>query len=194
MSDSETDESVQRAVILDYLPHGRSDDDRPQYRRSAVGYALDTEDFHVYEFALADDADLSIGDEIVVEPLAEADAVEHVRTVDLEELPSGAASELEYVIDDLLEEETDRFVRVYNEAGPITLRLHQLDLLPGIGDKLRDAILDERKREPFEDFEDVADRIDGLHDPADVIRERIFEELRGEDLKYRLFALRDGSE
>lgn len=190
MSDSESEEAARRAVVLDYLPHGRSDDDRPQYRRSAVGYALDTEDFHIYEFALADDASVSIGDEIVVEPLGEAEDIDHVRTVDIGELPSGAASELEYLIDDLLENEEERFVRVYNEAGPITLRLHQLDLLPGIGDKLRDGILDERKREPFEDFEDVAERVDGLHDPADVVRERIFEELRGEDLKYRLFARR----
>jgi putative nucleotide binding protein len=191
MSDTESDEAVRRAVVLDYLPHGRSDDDRPQYRRSAVGYGVDTEDFSLYEFALSDDGDASIGDEVVVGPADAWEQVDHVREIDYDDLSSGAESELDYVIDDLLEAEEDRFVDVYNEAGPVTLRLHQLNLLPGIGDKLRDSILDERKRGPFEDFEDVAERVDGLHDPEDVIRERIFEEIRGEDLKYRLFARRD---
>jgi putative nucleotide binding protein len=191
MSDTESDEAVRRAVVLDYLPHGRSDDDRPQYRRSAVGYGVDTEDFSLYEFALTEDGDASIGDEIAVGPADAWEQVEHVREIEYGDLSSGAESELDYVIDDLLEAEEDRFVDVYNEAGPVTLRLHQLNLLPGIGDKLRDAILDERKRGPFEDFEDVAERVDGLHDPEDVIRERIFEEIRGEDLKYRLFARRN---
>ena len=193
MSDSESDETVRRAVVLDYLPHGRSDDDRPQYRRSAVGYGVDTEDFHLYEFALADDGDASIGDEIAVGPADAWAEVDHVRAIEYDDLSSGASSELDYVIDDLLADEADRFVNVYNEAGPVTLRLHQLNLLPGIGDKLRDSILEERKRRgPFESFEDVADRVDGLHDPEGVIRERIFEEIRGDDLKYRLFAVRDG--
>ncbi|WP_248515252.1 DUF655 domain-containing protein [Salinarchaeum laminariae] len=191
MSDTESDEEIRRAVVLDYLPHGRSDDDRPQYRRSAVGYGVDTRDFRLYEFALADDGDASIGDEVAVEPSSAWDAVDHVREIEYDDLSSGARSELDYVIDELLEDEEDRFVAVYDDAGPVTLRLHQLNLLPGIGDKLRDSILDERKRGPFEDFEDVGERVDGLHDPEDVIRERIFEEITGEDLKYRLFARRD---
>ncbi|GAB3684487.1 DUF655 domain-containing protein [Salinarchaeum chitinilyticum] len=191
MSDSESDETVRRAVVLDYLPHGRSDDDRPQYRRSAVGYGVDTRDFRLYEFALAEDGDASIGDEVAVEPSSAWEQVDHVREIEYDDLSSGARSELDYVIDELLENEEDRFVAVYDDAGPVTLRLHQLNLLPGIGDKLRDSILDERKRGPFESFDDVAERVDGLHDPEDVIRERIFEEITGDDLKYRLFARRD---
>jgi putative nucleotide binding protein len=192
MSDSESDEAIRRAVVLDYLPHGRSDDDRPQYRRSAVGYGVDTEDFRLYEFAISEDGDASIGDDIAVEPADAWEQVDHVREIEYDDLSSGARSELDYVIDDLLEDEETRFVDVYNEAGPVTLRLHQLNLLPGIGDKLRDSILEERKRRgPFEDFEDVGERVDGLHDPEDVIRERILEEIQGEDLKYRLFARRE---
>ncbi|MFB6297765.1 MAG: DUF655 domain-containing protein, partial [Salinirussus sp.] len=76
----------------------------------------------------------------------------------------------------------------YNEAQPITLRLHQLNLLPGIGKKLRNSILDERKRRPFGSFDDLESRISGLHDPEGVLVERIIEEIREEDLKYRIFA------
>lgn len=188
MSETDTEEAGCRAVVLDYLPHGRSDDDRPQYQRSAVGYGLDAESFRLFEFAVNDDADVAIGDRVTVEPAGERSAVEHPREIEFDDLSSGARSELEYVVEELVEDEEQRFVDVFNDAGPITLRLHQLDLLPGIGEKLRNGITDDRKRHgPFESFEDLEDRVDGLHDPEGTIVERIMEELRGEDLKYRLF-------
>jgi putative nucleotide binding protein len=84
-------------------------------------------------------------------------------------------------------------VDFYNEAQPITLRLHQLNLLPGIGKKLRNDVLDQRKRKPFESFEEIEERISGLHNPEEVLVERILEELHEEDLKYRLF-VRDDEE
>jgi len=87
-----------------------------------------------------------------------------------------------------------RFVDFYNEAQPITLRLHQLNLLPGIGKKLRNGILDERKRRPFGSFDDLEARVEGLHDPEAVIVERVLEELRETDLKYRTFARREGGD
>ena len=55
---------------------------------------------------------------------------------------------------------------------------------------LRNNVLDERKRKPFESFEDVEGRVSGLHNPREVLVERIIEELREEDLKYRVFARR----
>jgi putative nucleotide binding protein len=64
--------------------------------------------------------------------------------------------------------------------------------LPGIGKKLRNNVLDERKRGRFESFEDLEERIAGLHDPKGVLAERILEEIRDEDLKYRAFVGRDG--
>ncbi|MFB6281790.1 MAG: DUF655 domain-containing protein [Haloferacaceae archaeon] len=179
------------AVVLDYLPHGRADDDRPQYEKSPIAYALGERDFRLIEADLAADADVGIGDRI---GLAGDDRVESVREVEYGDLSNGARSELEYVVEDVVERETDRFVEFFNEAQPITLRLHQLNLLPGIGKKLRNNVLDERKREPFADFEDLTDRVSGLHDPKGVLVDRIIEELRDEDLKYKLFVRPDGAE
>ena len=178
MSESDSDEtSVRRAVVLDYLPHGLSDDGRPQYQKAPAGYALDTDDFQLYEVAFDEDERLTIGTRVVVE----------CHPVEYDGLTSGAQSELEYVVSDLIEEEEERFVDFYNEAQPITLRLHQLNLLPGIGKKLRNTILDERKRKPFESFEELEERVSGLHDPAKVLADRILEELRDDDLKYKTF-------
>ena len=170
-------------VVLDVFPHGRPDDDRPQYEKEPLAYTVDPEAFRLYEVTLAD-SDVSIGDRLDV---YNGDLVPRASEIDHEELPSGAQSELEYVIEDIVEANQSEYVDIYNEAGPITLRLHQLNQLPGIGEKLRNDILDERKRRPFESFEDIDDRIDGLHSPQEVLVERIVEELTADDLKYRMF-------
>ncbi|MDL5361173.1 DUF655 domain-containing protein [Halalkalicoccus sp. NIPERK01] len=184
---SESDATpAEDAIVLDYLPHGRADDDRPGYQKPPIAFALDSERFSLSELTLTDDAGVKIGDRLDLS--APPEGVESVRSVDYADISSGARSELEYVIEDLVEEEEDRFVAFYNDAQPITLRLHQLNLLPGIGKKLRNSILDERKRKPFESFEDLDDRVTGLHDPKGVLADRILEELREDELKYRLFA------
>ncbi|MFP8958158.1 DUF655 domain-containing protein [Natrialbaceae archaeon A-CW3] len=191
MSEADSDESdVRRAVVLDYLAHGLSSG-RRRYQQSPAGYALAVDDFTVYEVAFDEDARITIGTRVIVEPTSERDVVEDCRPVEYEQLSSGAQSELEYVVHDLIEEDEERFVDFYNEAQPITLRLHQLNLLPGIGKKLRNNILDERKRKPFESFEELEERVSGLHDPGEVLANRILEELRDEDLKYRTFVGRE---
>ncbi|MFP8954757.1 DUF655 domain-containing protein [Natrialbaceae archaeon A-arb3/5] len=188
MSEADSDEvDVRRAVVLDYLAHGLSDDGRPQYEKSPAGYALGIEDFQLYQVAFDEETRLTIGSEVVVEPTSERDVITECHKVEYTDLSSGAQSELEYVVQDLVEENEQRFVDFYNDAQPITLRLHQLNLLPGIGKKLRNSILDERKRKPFESFEELAERVSGLHDPDEIIVERIIEELRDDDLKYQTF-------
>ncbi|WP_254864834.1 DUF655 domain-containing protein [Halovivax gelatinilyticus] len=188
MSESERDEPPERrAVVLDYLAHGLSSSGRPQYDSSPAGYAIDLDSFDLYEVAFDESERLTIGTEVVVHPRSARTVVERAEPIEYDDLSSGAKSEVEYVITDLVEEDERRFVDFYNEAQPITLRLHQLNLLPGIGKKLRNTILDERKRKPFESFDEIEERVSGLHDPSGILVERIIEELREDELKYRTF-------
>ncbi|MDZ7701727.1 MAG: DUF655 domain-containing protein [Halobacteriales archaeon] len=184
-ADEAAESSPRTAVVLDVLPHGRADDDRPRYRKSPLALALDVERFGLLELVLADEADLNIGDEVGVDP--REPPVELARPMAYEDLSGGARSELEHVVRETIEADEDRLVEFYNEAGPVTLRLHQLNLLPGVGDKLRDNILDARKRKPFEGLADLDERVSGLHDPKGTVVERVLEELRDEDVKYKLF-------
>ena len=165
-------------VLLDVMPNGRPDDDRPQYRKSPVAYGLGTDAFRLYELALDEAADVSVSDRIALD----SPEVGRYREVSFDDLTRNAAAEIEYAVADIVEGDEERFVDFYNEAGPITLRLHQLNLLPGIGKQLRNKVLDERKRGPFESFEEVSERIAGLHRPREVIVERIVEEI--EDAGY----------
>jgi putative nucleotide binding protein len=191
MTDDEPAESGAAAVVLDVLAHGRTEDDRPQYQKQPLVYALGVEDFELFECVASDPGDLSIGDRIDV---YDTEVLERVNRIDHDDLPSGAASELEYAVEDLVAAEEQRFVDFYNDAQPITLRLHRLNLLPGIGKKLRNNVLDERERRPFQSFEDLEARVSGLHNPEEILVERIMEELREEDLKYRTFVQREREE
>jgi putative nucleotide binding protein len=179
-------EAPTTAVVLDLLPNGRPDDDRPAYQKSPVAYALGEAEFGLYELTLEDDSGIGIGDTVAVDPPGEH--VQSVRSVDFEGLTGAARSELEYAVNDIIDRNERRFVDFYNDAQAITTRLHALNLLPGIGKKLRNNVLDERKRGPFESFEELKERVSGLHRPREVLVERIMEELREEDLKYRIFA------
>ncbi|MFC5277628.1 DUF655 domain-containing protein [Halorubrum rubrum] len=196
MTDDATDVAAERAatsgdgteersvaVLLDVLPNGRPDDGRPGYQKSPVAYALGESSFGLYELSLEEDADVSVSDRIDLD----GPAVSRYRKVSFDDLTRNAAAEIEYAVEAIVDADERRFVDFYNEAEPITLRLHQLNLLPGIGKKLRNRVLDERKRGPFESFEEVEDRISGLHSPREVILERIAEEIREDDLKYRTF-------
>ena len=188
--DQET--ASREAVILDFLPHGRPDDTRPQYQKASLAYALDTDAFDLLELTLADDTDIGIVDRIEISETADTD-IEGVTHIEYDELSNSAVSELEYAIEAIIDADEQRFVDFYNDAQPISLRLHQLNLLPGIGKKLRNKIIDKRKRQPFESFEDLSDRVGGLHHPQETIAERILEEIRDEDLKYKIFVRNDES-
>ncbi|MEF8913740.1 DUF655 domain-containing protein [Natronomonas sp.] len=177
------------AVLLDYMPRGRPEDDRPQYQKSPVAFALGESDFRLVEIALDEDAHVNIGDRVQIDPPGES--IKDLTDIDYEDLSSTAQSEVEYAVDTIIDANEGRFVDFYNDAQPITTRLHVLNLLPGIGKKLRNNVLDARKRKPFESFEDIEDRVSGLHDPREVLVERILEELQKEDLKYRIFARRE---
>ena len=184
---SEGGDAGPAVVLLDVLPTGRPDDDRPGYQKSPVAYGLGVDAFRLYELALAEETDVSVSDRL---PLND-DSVTRYREVAFDDLTRNAAAEVEYAVEDVVESQERRFVDFYNEAQPITLRLHQLNLLPGIGKKLRNNVLDERKRGPFESFEELSDRVSGLHRPREVIVDRIVEEIREEDLKYQAFVGRE---
>jgi putative nucleotide binding protein len=62
-----------------------------------------------------------------------------------------------------------------------------LELLPGIGKKLMWAIIEERKKGKFESIAQLVSRVKGLHTPEKLLMNRILEELKDENIKYRVF-------
>ena len=116
------------------------------------------------------------------------DVIDHVnRRIDYSELSNSAKLELPFVIQTVVLEDELRFIRYFNDAGPITTRMHALELLPGIGKKLMWSVLNERKKGSFKSFADLVERVKGLHNPEKLIAKRIEDELMDDRIKYRVF-------
>lgn len=116
----------------------------------------------------------------------ERDKVDHVeRRIGYDELTPVAQDELPAVLEIIVDRDPARFLEFFNSAGPITTRMHALELLPGIGKKGMWRVLEERKRSPFKSFEDLQQRTH-IPDPKKAIIKRIISEIKGED-RYYLF-------
>ena len=66
------------------------------------------------------------------------------------------------------------------------MRMHQLELLPGMGKKHMWEVIEARKEKPFENFEDLKNRVKLLPNPKQVVIKRILLEMEGKD-KHRIF-------
>jgi putative nucleotide binding protein len=140
--------------------------------------------FMLLELVAAEDADLSPGDRLAIE----GDALNGVaRRLTYHTLTQAAQDRLKETITAIIADNEQRFIDWYNNAQPIGLRKHQLDVLPDIGNKRREAIIDERRRGAFTDFADLEARIESLHDPQTLLIERALSELReAEEVRCKL--------
>ena len=84
----------------------------------------------------------------------------------------------------IIKEDEGTFVRFFNIAGPINIRMHSFELLRGIGKKTLKMLLDARAKKPFESFDEIKKII--KEDPVEVLADKIIEELSGQ-AKYYLF-------
>ena len=178
------------ARILDYLPQGLPDERK--FKREPVAYALGEAQFKLFELVPRPDAGLSVGDRVYIgKDLDLRQEILHVkRRIGHEELTNAAQSELPYVIMEIIKANEPRFVKFFNEAQAITTRFHMLELLPGLGKKTMWSIIEERKKGPFKDFEDISKRVPMSHQVDKLVAKRIEEELSNPNEKYRLFVSR----
>jgi putative nucleotide binding protein len=180
-------------IVLDYLPHGRPEDERPIYKREPLVLAVGENYMTLIELIPKKGVEVQPHERVYIGK-GDRDKIEYVkRRIGFKDLSSAARSELPYVLEELVKAKEKEFVKFFNEAQPISTRLHRLELLPGIGKKLMWEILDERKKRPFESFEDISKRIKALSDPVKLIVRRIQSELEEDTRlgkgKYKLFTI-----
>ena len=65
-----------------------------------------------------------------------------------------------------------------------------LELIPGLGKKTMWAIIEERKKGAFTDYEDLVKRVPALKHPDKLLAKRIEDELSDPSQKYRIFVSR----
>ncbi len=176
------------AYVLDYLAEGRPDS--KGYKHESLVLALGKDEFKLFELLPKEGKSCNIGEKLYIgKEIEKREIIKHVkRRIGWDELTHAAQSEVPYVLDSIIDEEEDRFLEFYNKAHPITKRYHMLELLPGLGRKKMNAILKERdKNGEYESFEDLMERVSLVHKPKKLIKDRIMEELKNPDAKYKVW-------
>ena len=173
-------------VVLDHLKHGYSESSHSFHRREPVIQAIGKGHFTLFEVIPREDISTKQYDELYI---GEGDRkeVKYIKgTIDYDKLTQSAKTELPHMLKKLVEAQAEHFVEFFNHAGPISLRSHSLELLPGVGKKHTVQILDERRKAPFENLEDFKKRVTSVSHPEKVIIDRIILELKGDD-RHRIF-------
>jgi putative nucleotide binding protein len=176
------------AYVLDYLAQGSSGGG--SFRgKEPVCFALGDEEFKLFELAPKPGAAINIGDRVYIGKDASLRTViDHVkRRIGPSELTHGAVAELEYCVTSIVTANQARFVRFFNEAGPISMRKHLLEELPGLGKKTMESILKDRTANGhFADLADLAART-GVKAPEKLLASRIVLEITDNGQKRYLF-------
>jgi len=175
----ERHEKEEYATVLDFLPNGYPFDSRPSHQKTAIAQAMGKNHFVLLELVpkrgvfLQPNEDVYIGQE-------KREKIHHINgKLEFSKLTRTAKSELDFVVKKIVENNEQRFVDFFNNAQPLSTRMHSIELLPGMGKKRMWEILDERKAEPFKSFEDMKKRVKLMPDPKTAIAKRIMKELEG---------------
>ena len=173
-------EREEYAWVVDFLPKGRSSERAPEPLAQLIGEKF----FTLFEVTVKPDITLQFGQRVYLGK-EERPEVERIRKrIGYEELTSTAKTEAPQALKKIIGEREADFVKFFNKAGPLSVRLHQLELIHGIGKKHLTQILDAREKELFSSFEDIKKRVPLLPDPVQIIAGRIMQELEGKEQNY----------
>ncbi|MDD5086291.1 MAG: DUF655 domain-containing protein [Candidatus Nanoarchaeia archaeon] len=182
----ERHEREEYATVLDFLPNGYPFDSRPSHQKTAIAQAIGKKNFVLLELVPKKEIFLQPNEDVYIGQ-DKRDKIHHINgKLQFSKLTRTAKSELDFVVKSIVENYEQRFVDFFNNAQPLSTRMHSIELLPGMGKKRMWEILDERKVEPFKSFEDMKKRVKLMPDPKAAVIKRIMKELEGNE-KHHLF-------
>ncbi|MCS7143325.1 MAG: DUF655 domain-containing protein [Aigarchaeota archaeon] len=175
------------AIVLDVFTPERPPKGVIVGRKWNMAHLLGTSHFTLLEAVFNPSSiTLKTGSKVYIGKEVSRDVLRIVRRISYGELSESAKMELEQAVETIVKENEERFVRFFNDSGPLTPRLHSLEVIPGVGKKMLLKILNEREVELFKSFEDIQSRI-GLSEPVKAVTKRVVEELRNPDNRHWLF-------
>ena len=170
------------AIILDYLPNGYP----LGGRMTPVAQAIGEKKLALLELVPRRGVSLASNEKVYIGP-EKRDKIYYIAgRLEYSKITETAKIQLQEFVDKLVAEQEKKFVDFFNNAQPINIKLHQIELLPGFGKKHMMEILSEREKKPFKSFDDMKSRVSSLPDPKKAIGKRILEELL-ESQRYNLF-------
>jgi len=187
MTENEVESSKEEhAIVLDFLPNGYPLDDRPSYKKTPIAQTIGKDHFTLLEIVPKTSVFLQPNEQIYIGE-GKRERVHHiVGKLAYTKLTGTAKSVLKNIVKKIVTSKPDKYVNFFNMAQPLTMRMHSLELLPGLGKKHMWEIIEERDIEPFKDFADLKKRVKLMPDPQKAIQKRIIKELSTEQ-KHNLF-------
>lgn len=175
-----------QAIVLDFLPHGYPFDPRPSHIKTPVVQAIGKKRFTLLELCPKKGIFLQPNEEVYIGD-GKREKIHHILgRLQYDKITNTGISMLESLLKDLVKARESDFIQFFNKAQPITIRMHQLELLPGLGKKHMNAIIEVRDEKPFDSFEDLKSRVKLIPDPEKIVMRRILLELEGKE-KHRIF-------
>jgi putative nucleotide binding protein len=170
-------------VVVDFYPQGKSlsQDRVEEYNPLAV--VVTSRWFQFFDVVIPSDVKITASDRLML--TTKNKKIKYFKQIQFNQLSNLALDILPKILHYIIFRSEPRFMAFFNKAQPLTTQMHQLQLLPGIGQKRMWAILEARKNAPFASFADFTDRT-GISDPASILVGRIIIELEDKP-KYRLF-------
>ncbi len=174
-----------QAIVLDFLPHGYPYEQAAM--KTPIAQALGTGHLVLLELIPKKDIFLQPHQEVYIGE-GKREEIHHIKgRIPIDKLTSTARTELHHAVEHMITQDEARFIEFFNKAQPLSMRMHQLELLPGLGKKHMWEIIEARKAKPFADFADLKERVKLLPDPKQTVVKRILAEIEGKE-KYMIFA------
>ena len=163
----------EHAIVLEYLPNGYP----LEKQMMPIAQAIGKENLTLLELVPRRGENLEVGEEVYIGE-GKRDKIYYILgRLHREKLTEPAKEQLQEFINKVVKEREEQFIEFFNKAEAINKRLHQIELLPGLGKKHMKEIIQKREEKLFESFEDMRNRIPNFPDPERAIEKRIIQEL-----------------
>jgi putative nucleotide binding protein len=170
------------AIVLDYLPYGYP----LAGKMTPIVQAIGEKNLSLLELVPRRGLTLAPKEKVYIGP-DKRDKIYYIAgRLPKDKITETAKIQLHEFVEKLVAEQEKKYVDFFNNAPAINTRLHQIELLPGFGQKHTREILEAREKKPFKSFEDMKARVSNLPDPKKAIEKRILGELL-ERQRFNLF-------
>ena len=161
------------AIVLDYLPYGYP----LEGKMHPVVQGIGEEHFSLLQLAPVKGMAFTPQEKVYIGAEKRDKIYYIIGRLPKDKLTEAAKIQLQEFIARVVGEHEQRFVDFFNNAQAINTRLHQLELIPGLGKKHTQELIKARQEKPFESFEDIKQRVSAIPDPKKAIEKRLWEEI-----------------
>ena len=166
-------EKDEYAIVLDYLPYGYPINGK----HLPIAQAIGENTWILLELVPRRGISLEQKERVYIGP-EKRDKIHYINgRLAFDKITESTKMQLQEFIEQKVKEKEKEIIDFFNSAQAINTRLHQLELLPGFGQKHTQEILTAREEKKFESFEEIRERVSNIPDPKKAVEKRIFDEL-----------------